>query len=548
MSPVRRAPACAILAAVLLLSATGVRSAPASARPAPANMAAASPAPASPAAPEVVATASGPVSGVAAAGTIAFLGIPYAAPPVGRLRWRPPAPHPGWSAPRDATAFGAICPQFTTAEGGIVVGAAPREVPAGDEDCLTLNVWVGRGERTRPLPVMVFIHGGGHTQGSGSRYDGSGLAERGGAVVVTINYRLGVFGFFAHPALSGEDPAHPASGNYGLLDQLAALRWVQTSIRAFGGDPGNITIFGESAGAVSVCNLVASPLGRGLFHRAIMQSGACGNRRALRSEAGEGFGVRFAAAAGCGGAPDVLACLRAKPRDAMLATLKPAVQGLLGTLSGRQPYQPVVDGVVLPADPLEIVGAGRYNNVPVLLGTTANEGTLFLAGLRLDSEAAHRAALEATFGDRAPALLARYPTAKYPSPRAAYDALLTDLAFVCPTRAFSQAFAAHQPRVYVYQFAHTMASGPARTLGAFHGLELAFIFGFRVLPNLRPTTEELALSGVIADYWVQFARAGDPNGGGLPAWPAYTAEGDAHQVLAIPIRPATGLGREACAR
>ncbi len=200
------------------------------------------------------------------------------------------------------------------------------------------------------------------------------------------------------------------------------------------------------------------------------------------------------------------------------------MQGLLGTLSGRQPYQPILDGVVLPDDPLRIINEGRHNNVPVILGTTANEGTLFLIGARLDSAADYRAVAESTFGDRAAAL-----------------------AFVCPARAFGRAFAANQPRTYVYQFAHAMTTGAVRSLGAFHGLELAFVFRFRALPGLRPTGEEITLSDAVSDYWVQFARTGDPNGGRLPLWPAYTPAGDGHQVLAVPISSGSGLGRDACA-
>jgi para-nitrobenzyl esterase len=490
-----------------------------------------------------VPTEFGPVYGEVLPTTIVYRGIPYAAPPTSRMRWRPPTPPLPWKTPRDATRFASVCPQFMSSRGGFAFKAAQTDVVArGNEDCLALNIWVPQQTQMQPLPVMVFIHGGGYKAGSGSRYDGAALAER-GVVVATINYRLGVFGFLAHPVLSKEDLSQGTSGNYGLLDQIAALRWVQQNIRAFGGDPSKVTIFGESAGAGSVCALMVSPLARGLFHRVIMQSGRFAIRRTLRKA--EMDGIRFAATVGCGNTTDALGCLRNKTKYELLDPLRPSGLGVFEALSGNLAFGPIIDGVVLPARPLDLVQSGRYPMVPVIIGNNANEGTLFLHGSRDWGKAAYEASVTRVFGRRAAQLLELYPVSKYNSPREAYDALLTDIAFACPTHTLARALVGHQSKTFVYRFAHTMERGPARRLGAFHGLELAFVFRFGAIPALRPTTDERALSDTLADYWVQFARTGDPNAAGLPHWPAYTLEGDKYQVLDIPVTTMTGLGRNA---
>ena len=493
----------------------------------------------------VVVTASGLVRGEALATTLVYRGIPYAAPPTGHRRWRPPSPPKPWRTPRDARRFAPICPQVTTTQGRIVLNPWQKEVVAGDEDCLALNIWVPRESEGLPLPVMVFIHGGGHVWGAGSHYDGAGLAER-GVVVVTLNYRLGVFGFLAHPALSKEDPEYRTSGNYGLLDQIAALRWVQENIRAFSGDPDRVTLFGESAGAASICALMASPLTRGLFHRVILESGTCLTRRTLRDA--EEYGLRFAASAGCGNQADAPECLRRKTPDELLKILRPPTvfPELFEILAGGHAFGPLIDGSVLPSPPLQVIRSGKHDAVPVIIGTNANEGSLFLTGSGVWNGATYQASVVRVFGKRAACLLELYPVSKYKSPREAYEALLTDLAFVCPARAFARALAARRSKVFVYQFAHTVQSGWFRSLGAFHGLELAFVFRFGSMPALRPTVEERALSDTVADYWTQFARTGVPNARGLPHWPEYALDEDQYQVLKSPVRTAIGFGGKAC--
>jgi len=415
-------------------------------------------------------------------------------------------------------------------------------IPAGEEDCLNLNIWVPAHRGEHLLPVMIFLHGGGFKQGSGSRYDGAGLAER-GAIVVTVNYRLGIFGFFAHSALTKEDSTYHSSGNYGLLDQIASLQWVQTNIRAFGGDPENVTIFGESAGANSVSVLLTSPLARGLFHRAIMQSGTPMIRRTLRQA--EENGARLCSSLGCSTKDDVLQCLRDKSARELLESTNSSSQGMLGALS-KPRYGPVTDGVVLPEPALHRIQAGDYSRVPIMIGVNQNEGSLFLTGNPVWSEASYEASVKSIFHDHAESLLRLYPISNYQSPRWAYDALLTDVAFRCPANILAHSVAAHENKVFVYEFRHTMKNGWARRLGAFHGLELAFVFRFGALRGLQPTHEERLLADRVADYWVQFARSGDLNGADLPRWTPYSRTLQEFQVLDIPVTAARDFGQARC--
>lgn len=489
-----------------------------------------------------VATEQGLVRGEVLGSIIAFRGIPYTAPPVGDLRWKPPQPHEPWEGVQDALTFGPPCPQFTSSNSEAIIGS---------EDCLTLNIWAPKDKEPSLRPVMFFIHGGGNIQGTSSQptYDGRALAEKGGVVVVTINYRLGPLGFLAHPLLSAEDAEHHSSGNYGLLDQIFALQWVRRNIRNFGGDPDNITIFGESAGGLNVSCLVASPLAAGLFHRAIVESGGFLVNMRLRdapdapeAESAEEFGVRFAREIGCDSAADLLACLRSKTPEELLRTLRGGL--LLERFVGGTIYGPNVDGYVLTDSPLRVMLAGQHNNVPIVIGTNKNEGSIFILGIPLNSEADYRAAVQRFFPRVSAEVLARYPLSDYASPREAFDAILTDVAFICPARAASLALAPHQPRVFVYHFTHALNTPFLRALGAFHGLELPFVFNNFGL--ISPTPEERALSETMLAYWTNFARRGDPNGSVLPLWPTYTLDGDRHVNLDVPISAATGLREEFC--
>ncbi len=491
------------------------------------------------------------VDGGLIAGTVAgagrdvrvFKGIPFAAPPVGPLRWKPPQPVVPWEGVRACTAFGNWCPQPKPMLG--------RELGALDEDCLTLNVWTAARGAEAKRPVMVWIHGGGYTTGSGaaSVYDGEVLARE-GAVVVTINYRLGPFGFLGHPLLSKES-GRGVSGNYGLLDQVEALRWVQRNAAAFGGDPGCVTIFGESAGSASVCRLLVSPLAGGLFHRAIAQSGgAHGQNRSLRERRGaleplESLGERVARALGCDGADDPLAALRAKGADAILEAASPS-QGLFG--KGNK-FGPVVDGWALPDDPGRMWEEGKHRKVPFLLGANADEGTVFLQQLTaIRSAAAYRTAVRLLFRDEAETLLALFPAETDADVPGAMNRLVTVASFVAPARALARSSAKGGAPTWLYHFTRAPESPWLRRLGAFHGLEVAYVFGNISSGSGRLVFKEAdrALSKTMRAYWLNFARTGDPNGPGLPPWPAYVEAKDDHLELGDAIGAKAGLYRVAC--
>lgn len=498
-----------------------------------------------------VPTDQGPVRGEDLGSSIAFRGIPYAAAPIGNLRWRPPQSRGLSQGVFEATKFGPGCPQFTNSAGSVLLPGQPGAFQ-GAEDCLSLNIWSPKSTGGPIRPVMFFIHGGGNIQGAGSLslYDGRALAEKGGVVAVTINYRLGPLGFLAHPLLSGEDAEHHSSGNYGLLDQIHALRWVQRNIRNFGGDPANVTIFGESAGGVNVACLLASPLASGLFHRAIIESGGYVIGTRLRDapgvpqpESAEEFGLRFAKELGCDKALDPMACMRGKGAEEVTGTLK-ADPGILGRAEGLPSYGPNVDGFVLPNSPLEVMAEGNQNDVPVIVGTNKNEGSIFILQVPLGSEAAYRAAVRRYLPVIADQVLARYPASDYASPRDAFDALLSDLAFICPAREGSRALVGYQPRVFVYHFIHGLNSPTLGFLGAFHALELPFVF--HNLGVINPAAEEVRLSDNMLAYWTNFAKQGNPNGDGLVTWAAYSLDGDAHQNLDVRIGPGTALRKQYC--
>jgi para-nitrobenzyl esterase len=490
----------------------------------------------------VVATEKGCVRGESLGAVKIFRGIPYAAPPVGNLRWKAPQEHPSWDGVREATQFGKSCPQLP--------GTIFRYQLETDEDCLSLNIWTPKIDPNAKLPVMVWIHGGGLVQGSSSQkvndrltYDGRVFAERFGVVVVTINYRLAQLGFLAHPALSAEDIEHNVSGNYGLLDQIFALRWVQKNIQNFGGDPQNVTIFGESAGGKSVCALLASPLAAGLFQRAIIQSGGCpSNLRKLRGSSGresaEAQGERFARAIGCADAPDVLACLRSKSVQEILQTLP----GEASILSTAEKWDFTVDGYALLQSPGRALEAGNFNVVPVIAGTTGNEASIFTVSLGIQTVEQYEAYVRSIFRGLADQVLALYPASAYPSPKAALDALISDVSFVCPTRRFVRDISKSQQKTFLYHFTYVTRAGAQLGLGAFHGSEIPFVFGNLI----NPTPQERALSDAMMRYWVNFAKTGDPNDGALPAWPAYTLAEDPHLQLDVPIKADRELRKRYC--
>lgn len=483
---------------------------------------------------------SGPISGTWEEGVWVYKGIPYAAPPVGELRWREPHPVTPWKELRPCTEYGPACVQ---PEWPYPVGREFFNVREQSEDCLYLNVWSPAGDPNERLPVMVWIHGGGFTVGSGSQilYEGKHLAKK-GVVVVTINYRLGPFGFLAHPKLSQESPRN-VSGNYGLLDQIEALKWVRRNISRFGGDPQNVTIFGESAGGASVCCLMASPLADGLFHKAIVQSGgflSMGMPSARRQEdlkEAERIGERISAALGCSAEQDELSALRSKDARQVLEAFERTAAGLMG----RASIGPVVDGYVLPKAPQEVFAEGKQHRVPLLIGNNADEGLLFLGsrGLTLQQ---YKALLVFIYGKWAPEVEAMFPVSSDGDAREAFNRLFTSLGFGGPSRHAAVCTARLGTPVYVYLFTMRSRETSSRHMGAYHGYELPFVFGtlVRYLGE-----EEKRLSEAVMNYWTRFAAKGDPNGGQEPGWPRFSEDEDVYQELGMEVGHKKGYYREA---
>lgn len=471
---------------------------------------------------ERVTTTSGVVRGATDGATLTWKRIPYAAPPIGDLRLRAPLPAPCAADELDATALGPQCPQLD-ADGAFL----------GAEDCLHLNVWAPVSAPATPRPVMVWIHGGGNTVGSAVDpvYDGRRLAEAGDVVVVTINYRLGQLGFLSDATLA---TTAGAVGNYGTLDQVAALGWVHANIAAFGGDPGNVMVFGESAGARNTCTLLAVPAAAGLFHRALIQSGAC-KFIDTRAEA-QTTADAVATALGCTG--DRAACFRGATAEALIrANAQP-----VGALAAAT-YGSVIDGVTLLEQPEAAIRAGRHHAMPIAIGANADE-TGREAPTTL-TEAQYTAMVRAQLGPIADAALQQYPVSAYPSPRAAYVRLTTDARFVCPSREIAAGAAATQAApVYRYFFQYRV-----NAFGAVHGLDVPFVFGtFGAIATpsgqpYQPTAADLALSAAIQGYWTRFARTGDP--GGAPAWPTYGAT-DPTLVLDGTLATAAGIRTTDC--
>lgn len=448
---------------------------------------------------------------------VVYRGVPYAAPPVGALRWAAPQPVAPWTGVRKADTFGPQCMQPP------VFSDIVFDRPAS-EDCLYLNVWSAARDPGAKMPVMVWIHGGGYQAGASHepRHDGVSLARQ-GVVLVTINYRLGVFGFFAHPALSKDDP-RGSSGNYGLLDMVAALQWVRDNVAGVGGDPGNVTIFGESAGSFAVSALMAAPAARGLFHKAIGESGAHfgPSLAAPTREASEANGAKFAAALGAA----TTAELRAK-----------SAADVLATVAKWQPwFAPSIDGVVLTEPVVDTFAAGRQARVPLLAGWNAGEAR---AGVTLGPEPTTAASfVEQTrkrFGPAADALLKAYPASSDAEAVESAAALAGDLFIAYSTWKWIDVHAATGGApTYRYHFSRTIPIAPgeirngrpvtAADVGARHAGEIEYVFGtLDSVKGVTWTQEDRALSAAIGRYWTSFARTGTPGGDGLQAWPAFVA-------------------------
>ena len=473
-----------------------------------------------------------------------FRGVPYATPPTGDLRWRPTVRHPTASGVRSAKEFAAACSQtdrLTAWERSIAqaFGTESKLNPkplTTSEDCLYLNVWTGNLGRSAGQPVMVWIHGGSNLNGEGSSpwYDGAALAAK-GVVVVTINYRLGVFGFMAHPALTAESADH-ASGNYGLLDQLEALRWVQRNIAAFGGDAGRVTVFGESAGSIDIVHLMASPMAKGLFHRAIAESGAP-MLPMVPLKAAEQTGVRVAKGLNADSTNPLPSLRAASTQDVMAAADR--------SMATVQLTSPVVDGWVLPAMTVQTFQAGKQLAVPLLIGSNALEMTTLRSYLpRVErSVEGYQKWVGQFFGAAGPKVLERVPVKDSSEVEPRVLELATDWLFTCPSRTAARAMGAVGSPAFRYVFTRVLPGG--ESLGAYHGMEITYAFGNR-LPWMPREAVDEKISATMMEYWTRFAATGDPNGGSQAKWPRYTGETDQVLELGPTVRVVTGLKKDFC--
>ena len=478
--------------------------------------------------PQYVKAPAGCFKGLIEADVRSFRGIPYAQPPLGELRWKAPQPVEPLEGVYDATRFGPRCVQFMDNGVGITRGT-------GSEDCLYLNVWTPLRPKTK-LPVLVFIHGGGQAIGSGSEpyYWGHEFARH-HSILVTLNYRLGVFGYLAHPALTGEDPHH-SSGNYAILDIIQALKWVRDNIEAFGGDPDHILVFGESAGAINTCILLFSPLSKGLFNAALMESGSCLYIRQTQGEA-ESTGKDLAQRLGCETKKDVLACMRSKSVQEILDASKDWFENIFLTPG------PHIDGYVLPQAPLILVKNQQFNQVPVVAGANRDDAAAFTYTIPMD-ETKFKQYMNwwaKQLGIDANALMTTYDPSTYKSPKDAYNHFLTDLYFVCPERSILMAVSGAGVPAFQYEFAYSYPGG----YGPVHAAELLFVFGTYPRPEV-PGSGAQKLSDTMQKYWINMARQGNPNSTGLPNWPAFTPNKHKYIIFDKTISTAEGWRDKEC--
>jgi para-nitrobenzyl esterase len=457
---------------------------------------------------------------------VAFLGVPYAASPVGELRWRPPQPVRPWSGTRQASAFGAACPQLRA-------GWLPYL--GWNEDCLYLNIWTTQFSRSAKLPVMVYFHGGSNTAGYSQMTPLGPALSRLGVVVVSANYRLGPMGFFAHPALTAESEHH-SSGNYGLLDQLQALRWVRDNIAQFGGDATGVTVMGQSAGAVDICLLMASPLAAGLFERAILESGDCQGtlNEDLRtpipynqiSESGEQAGKRLANDLGVALGPGALRKLRKIPADEILQTW---------SQDRKVHFDAIVDGWVVPEQPARIFAAGKQARVRVLAGSNADEATVFgHAGPKTVAE--YKEYLLRDTGEYADQEFQAYPARSDAEVSRQYLQVQTDF-FAYGAYSMAQAMTHAGQKAYLYYFTYR-DTGKRAPLGAYHGEELQFLSD-SFPADWEHGRDEKRLADRMRTFWTQFAKTGNPNAPGGREWPAYDTHLEPYLDLGNPMGIAT---------
>jgi para-nitrobenzyl esterase len=454
----------------------------------------------------------------------AFLGVPYAAPPIAELRWKPPQPAPRWSGTRKAESFGSPCSQPP---------AQWFPYIEGNEDCLYLNVWTTDLRPDAKRPVLVYFHGGSNTQGYSQMTSLGPPLSQMALVVISANYRLGPFGFLAHPALTAESQRH-SSGNYGLLDQLQALRWVKENIREFGGDPDHVTVMGQSAGAVDICLLMASPLSRGLFRGAILESGECQDtlnedirtpiKYNLIDTTGEASGGRLAKDLGVPSGPDILGILRHVPANQILEAWKndPGLH-----------FDAIVDGWVVPKQPSRIFAEGKQMRIPLLVGSNADEATV-LGHNDLKTIDDYKKHLQQDTG--------KYWNEEYQLYPVSFDAdvptrsvrLETD-EFACGAYSIAQAMMKAGEKSYLYYFTY-VDPGKRSRLGAHHGEELFFLSD-SFPADWEHTNEDKHLGELLPGYWAEFAKTGNPNFDGAPQWPAFSSNSGDYFELGAHVGP-----------
>ncbi|MEZ5338466.1 MAG: carboxylesterase family protein [bacterium] len=480
----------------------------------------------------LVSTASGTLQGFMSGDVEVFLGVPFAQPPVGELRWREPQPLKSWEGIRTALEYGPACPQ--------PANLLFADAGESSEDCLYLNIWTA-GHSQRRQPVIVYLHGGAFIYGSGSQqaYDGAALAAR-GIVVVTLNYRLGALGFLAHPELSAQSPTH-TSGNYGLLDQLAALRWVRDNISAFGGDPGNVTLMGESAGAVSVCTLMSSPLSSGLFQQAVVMSGgAPGRLRNLSSQRNglasmESLGEDWAAQRMQRLGLHDFSELRQVPwqslQGAGIAGIGPRDIDIVDMMSMDGTI--CIDGYLLQDSPAEIFRSGKQLPVPVMCGSLRNEGAMFTLGMRFRNMQQYEGVLERIFGPRLDIATELYPAADTNMALAQLSTFISD-GFGAGVRNVARSTDSAGNAAWLYRFDYVNPLARLTGIGTFHGSEVPYFFGSFPVPAAYGRGSEL-LSSRLGDYLESFARTGNPNGSDNLEWPAYDQSQEALLQINLPM-------------
>ncbi len=486
-----------------------------------------------------VTTRTGQVSGMddKDSKTCAWLGIPYAAPPAGDNRWRAPQPAVPWSGVRETKAFGRRCMQ----SGGLMESANSDPSGGMSEDCLFLNIW--RPDKPGKFPVMFFIHGGAYVVGSGKDDPGGKLAEFGDVIVITLDYRLGAFGFLATPALREEDPDKMV-GSYGSLDQVAAIKWVHDNIANFGGDPSNITIFGQSAGGWSVCTMLATPLAKGLFSKAIIESGGCESTETL--DQGYATGAIIAKKVGC--KVDDLKCLRAVPAEKLV------VSGPGDILKKGFIFFPHEDGYLLTGTPLSMIRSGNFNKVPLMAGSNKEEINAAVTAVRprlayalpFQYESRIIRDLNVT-KEEAKKVEQAYPLRKYEnSPGEAFGYILTDMLLACPTYFGLESFAGQDAPTFYYRFDYRgMNNGSV--VGAMHTMEVPLVFNSIGEGSSKNIDQARELSRIIQSYWTNFAKTGNPNGPDLPVWPRFEPSHQTVQILDTEVRTEQSDSGQRCA-